>query len=175
MNEQVADMKKAIISQLLSSLAMLQEAINNCPDNLWDHQGHENKYWHIVYHTLFFTHLYLSPSENKFKHWENARDEYQFMGPVPWPPHYTPKIEHSYTKLDLMEYLEKIKGDAPNQITQDDLNANSGFDWLPFSRLELYLHMIRHVQHHIGQLIERLRDSGVKRNRWIVASRQENK
>jgi hypothetical protein len=163
-------MKKAIISQLLSSLTMLEEAINKCPDDLWDHQGYENKYWHIVYHTLFFTHLYLTPSENMFKNWEKARNEYQFMGQVPWPPHYTPKIEHTYSKEDLIEYIEKIKGEAPNIIAQDDLNAKSGFEWLPFNRLELYLHMIRHVQHHTGQLIERLRNTGVKRNKWIVTN-----
>ncbi|XEC92935.1 DinB family protein [Paenibacillus tarimensis] len=161
-------MKNSLVSQLLSSLNMLQDAIHRCPDELWDHQGYENKYWHIVYHTLFFTDLYLSPSDNEFVSWERAKNEYQFLGPVPWPPHYTPIIEESYTKQDLIEYLEKIKEDAPNKIHQDDLNASSGFDWLPFNRTELHIYSIRHIQHHTGQLIERLRNSGVTRNRWVV-------
>lgn len=161
-------MKKTIISQLLASLAMLQDAIHNCPDDLWDHPEYENKYWHIVYHALFFTHLYLSPSEDQFQAWKKAKQEYQFMGPVPWPPHYTPKIEESYTKAELDEYLEMIKNEALNLINEDDLDADSGFDWLPFNRLELHLYIIRHIQHHTGQLVERLRSFGIKRNRWIV-------
>jgi hypothetical protein len=38
-----------------------------------------------------------------------------------------------------------------------DFDAPSGFFWLPFSKLELQLYNIRHVQHHTGQLIDRLR------------------
>ncbi|MWV43391.1 hypothetical protein GRF59_07070 [Paenibacillus sp. HJL G12] len=161
-------MKKTIISQMLSSLNMLQDAIHNCPNELWDHQEHENKYWHIVYHALFFTHLYLGPNANEFPKWKKARNEYQFMGPVPWPPHHTPKIDEKYSKEDLNEYLELIRQEVPIRINQDDLDANSGFDWLPFSRMELHLHSIRHIQHHTGQLIERLRNFGIKRNRWII-------
>lgn len=161
-------MKKVIISQLFSSLTMLQNAINSCPDELWDNQDYDNKYWHIVYHALFFTDLYLSPSMDQFKSWEKARNDYQFMGAVPWPPHYTPKFEHSYSKSDLNEYLEKIKAESQSQIDQDDLNANSGFDWLPFNRLELHIYSIRHLQYHTGQLIERLKSNGGKGTRWIA-------
>ncbi|WP_199617174.1 DinB family protein [Paenibacillus alkalitolerans] len=162
-------MKKVIISQLLSSIAMLQNAVNNCPDELWDNEEHENKYWHIVYHALYFTDLYLSPSMDRFKSWDKARNEYQFLGPVPWPPHYTPKIEQSYSRAELNEYIEKIKAESVSRIDQDDLNANSGFDWLPFNRMELHLYSIRHLQHHTGQLVERLKDNGVSGTRWVVA------
>jgi hypothetical protein len=162
--------KRAIISQLLSSLAMLQNAINDCPDALWDNADYENKYWHIVYHVLYFTDLYLSPSLDRFIGWEKARDDYQFMGPVPWPPHYTPKIEHGYSKSDLIEYIEKLKAESPSRIDQDDLNTNSGFDWLPFNRAELHLYSIRHLQFHTGQLIERMKNTGVNRTRWIIST-----
>jgi hypothetical protein len=37
------------------------------------------------------------------------------------------------------------------------LDAASGFDWLPFNRFELHLYNMRHLQHHTGQLTERLR------------------
>ena len=35
--------------------------------------------------------------------------------------------------------------------------AESGFSWLPMSKLELHFYNIRHLQHHIGQLDDRLR------------------
>lgn len=41
-----------------------------------------------------------------------------------------------------------------------DLDAPSGFFWLPFNKLELQLYKTRHVQHHAGQLIDRLSTEG---------------
>ncbi|KPJ52053.1 hypothetical protein AMJ39_08795 [candidate division TA06 bacterium DG_24] len=43
----------------------------------------------------------------------------------------------------------------------------SGFPWLPFNRFELHLYNIRHIQHHAGQLIERLRSQGVTDFEWV--------
>jgi hypothetical protein len=37
-----------------------------------------------------------------------------------------------------------------------DLEGASGFYWLPFDKLELQFYNIRHVQHHTGELYERL-------------------
>ncbi|WDF54486.1 hypothetical protein [Mucilaginibacter sp. KACC 22063] len=34
-----------------------------------------------------------------------------------------------------------------------------GFDWLPMSLAGLYIYNLRHLQHHIGQLTERLKTS----------------
>ena len=37
-----------------------------------------------------------------------------------------------------------------------DYDAESGFPWLPFGKLELQFYSIRHVQSHAGELAERL-------------------
>jgi hypothetical protein len=43
----------------------------------------------------------------------------------------------------------------------------SGFDWVPPSKLALQCYTIRHLQHHAGELSERLgRDTGVEAN-WV--------
>jgi hypothetical protein len=42
------------------------------------------------------------------------------------------------------------------KMRQLELDAESGFSWLPFSKLELQLYNIRHIQQHTGELMERL-------------------
>ena len=41
-------------------------------------------------------------------------------------------------------------------MPQLNLEATSGFEWLPFSKLELQIYTIRHIQQHTGELMERL-------------------
>ena len=43
------------------------------------------------------------------------------------------------------------------RVTQLDLEAHSGFEWLPFGKLELQIYSIRHLQQHTGELMERLK------------------
>jgi hypothetical protein len=45
---------------------MLQEAVVKCPESLWKDREYENAFWHIAYHTLYFTHLYLQPTREDF-------------------------------------------------------------------------------------------------------------
>lgn len=36
----------------------------------------------------------------------------------------------------------------------------------PMNRLQLHLYNIRHLQHHVGQLTERLHQAGIKGIKW---------
>ncbi|MEZ4515671.1 MAG: hypothetical protein R3C44_02140 [Chloroflexota bacterium] len=38
----------------------------------------------MVYHALFYTHLYVYPTEADFVPWEKRRPDIQFMGHTPW-------------------------------------------------------------------------------------------
>ncbi|MBI4558370.1 MAG: DinB family protein [Candidatus Hydrogenedentes bacterium] len=149
--------KETIKSQYRAALEMLGEAIANCTDALWDDPEHQNRFWHIAYHTLFFTHLYLQECEEKFVAWSKHRNEYQFLGPLPWPPHKQPSIEKPYTRDEILEYLGVCRNEVEQRVSAVDLEAASGFHWLPFNKLELQFYNIRHIQHHTGQLIDRLR------------------
>ena len=46
-------------------------------------------------------------------------------------------------------------------IDETDLEVVSGFDWIPFTKFELTLHNLKHIQHHTGQLYERLRVNNI--------------
>lgn len=145
-----------ITSQYLAALEMLKQAVVKCPEALWDSPDDRNKFWHIAYHALFYTHLYLADSEAHFTPWPKHRKEYQFMGPTPWPPHAPPQIGEPYDKETVLEYLAFCQRYVIEHVPQLDLEAASGFGWLPFGKLELQFYNIRHLQQHTGELMERL-------------------
>lgn len=150
------ELNNIIQSQFLASLAMLQKAVANCPAELWDSDKDQNKYWHIAYHALFYTHLYLQPTEGDFKPWKKHQPESQFMGSVPWPPHHAPKIDRPYTQTEVLEYLEICKIQVQETTKTLNPEADSGFDWIPFGKMELQIYSIRHLMQHTGELCERL-------------------
>lgn len=167
MKEQKTDLRGIIQSQYLASLEMLKAAIEKCPDALWNDAEYPNKFWHISYHVLFYTHLYLQQREEDFQPWTKHRKDYPFMGPVPWPPHRKPEIGEPYSKQEILEYLEVCRNEVRRRVDQMDLDAESGFEWLPFGKLELQFYNIRHVQHHAGQLIDRLRTRAGIGTEWV--------
>jgi hypothetical protein len=161
--------KEVVQSQYLASLEMLKNAIENCPESMWVDPEPKNKYWHIAFHAIFYTHLYLQPSEQDFKVWEKHREEYEFMGSLPWPPHNKPKIGDPYSKIEILEYLEFCKEQVREKVPILNLeNSESGFSWLPFGKLELQFYNIRHLQQHTGELCERLGTTAGLDVDWVV-------
>ena len=147
---------EVITSQFLAALEMLKQAVERCPESIWNDPGDKTKFWHIAYHALFYTHLYLQDTEQDFTPWPKHRKEYQFIGQTPWPPHAPPQIGEPYDKESILEYLAFCQRHVVERVPQLDLDAESGFGWLPFGKLELQFYNIRHLQQHTGELMERL-------------------
>ena len=148
--------KEAIRSQYRATLEMLKKTITQCPESLWDAAADKNKFWHIAYHVLFFTHLHLQHSEKEFTPWMKHREQYQFFGQSALASARQTQIGEPYSKEDVLAYLEVCREQVEEKVAAVDLDAESGFFWLPFSKLELQLYNIRHIQHHTGELMERL-------------------
>jgi hypothetical protein len=161
------NIKTVIKSQYYASLEMLKQVIINCPEPLWDDVTKKNRFWHIAFHALFYTHLYLQPAEQDFVPWKKHRQNYEFMGPLPWPPHDEPDIDEPYNKEDVLEYLEICRQQVEAQLSTLDLEADSGFDWIPLNKLELQFYTIRHIQHHAGELCERLGETANIDIDWV--------
>jgi hypothetical protein len=161
------DALETLNSQYRASLRMLRATIEACPADLWNGAEDSNRFWHIAYHTLFYVHLYLSLSEEKFEPWEKTIPEYNFLGRLPWPPHAKPRIGEPYPQAAVLEYCDWLSDRVADLVRAADLEAPSGFPWLPFRRLELHVYNLRHIQHHTGQLIERLRRAGIKGIDWV--------
>jgi hypothetical protein len=160
------DIKDVIKSQYHAALAMLEQTIAQCPDALWESSASANRFWHVAYHVLFYTHLYLQHSEKEFAPWTKHRHESQFLGPLPWPPHKKPTIGEPYTREEVLEYLEFCRGEVDATVNTLNLEGESGFSWLPFSKMELQFYNLRHLQHHTGELAERLGNQGIE-IQWV--------
>jgi hypothetical protein len=150
------DIKATLLRQYLAPMTMLGKAIELCPEQLW-FEGAPNRFWHIAYHALFYTHFYLSPTDADFVPWPQHRAECNYLGTVPWKPDAPPVIDLPYTRAELLQYREFCLQEIETRIAALDLDAPSGFYWLPITKLELQLYNIRHLQHHTGQLADRLR------------------
>jgi hypothetical protein len=165
--EDEMDIKEIVKSQYHASLDMLEQTIVKCPETIWNHPDHKGKFWHIAYHVIFYTHLYLNPTEEDFRPWEHHREEYQFLGPVPYPPHHKPDVNRIYTKEEVLAYLNFCREQVDPLVDSSDMEAESGFYWLSFGKLEHQFYNIRHVQHHTSELAERLGTMGNIEIDWV--------
>lgn len=148
--------KEVIKSQYHAALAMLAQAVETCPPELWVNPTFKNQFWHLAYHAIFYTHLYLQPSEADFVPWEKGRDQAHFMGKLPWPPHEEPQPGEPYSRAEILEYLALLQQQVDDTVDKLNLEGESGFDWISLHKLELQFYNIRHLQQHTGELCERL-------------------
>ena len=148
---------------------MLGQAMELCPEDLWFNNEHRNRFWHIAYHAMFYTHFYLQPSERGFQPWAKHVANANYLGPRPWAKDEPFQIPKPYTKAELEEYLNLCRSEVENQVPRLHFEDASGFSWLAFNKLELQFYNIRHLQHHTGQLIERLRDAADVTISWALS------
>ncbi|GAA3959784.1 hypothetical protein [Mucilaginibacter dorajii] len=159
-------MKNEIVTEYKGSLNMLVDTVHKCPDDLWESNAYENAYWRIVYHTLFYTAFYLSAGPAEFIPWDQHRANYHVLGSIAHDGQLI-VIKNSYSKADLLNYASVILQSLEDAINEGDLTDTTGFDWIAFNRFGLHLYNIRHVQHHTGQLTERLHQVGIRGINWV--------
>ena len=153
------DIFAIISSQYLAALEMLKQTIALCPAQLWDAPGDKTKVWQLAYHALFYTHLYLQDSEQAFTPWDRHRKDIHRIS--------QPQEGEAYDRESLLEYLAFCQREVERCVPGLELEAESGFDWLPFNKLELQLYNIRHIQQHTGELMERLGERAQLEFRWV--------
>lgn len=163
--------RQSTLRQYRAGLDMLRSAVESCPEDLWFATEYRNRFWHIAYHSLFYTHLYVQPSEGDFQPWSRHVPNSNYLGPRPWAKDETFKIPETYTKSDVQEYAALCLAEVEKQVPLIRFEDSSGFSWLPFDKLELQFYNVRHLQHHTGQLIERLRTSANIGVSWIGSAR----
>jgi len=154
------EIKVVIKSQYRASLAMLQQAVEQCPESLWLDDSYVNPFWRVAYHALIYTHFYLGQNEEAFIPWDKHKEGMQLLGAE--APDATP-----FSREEVLTYLAHCLKQVEIQVDTMDLNARSGFDWLPFDKLQLQFYNIRHVQQHTGELSERLGAHGEIEVGWV--------
>jgi DinB superfamily len=163
------DVRSALKSQYHAALETLHEAIEQCPDAMWnDPADGSAPFWRVAYHTLFYAHFYLQQGQEDFTPWARHRDEAQYISSVPWASHRPPNPCEAFTRADLVEYLRVCDGMIDAGVDALDLSApQCGFPWYKMPTLEHQIVNIRHIQHHAAALSSRLRRSAGIAIKWV--------
>jgi hypothetical protein len=150
--------KELIASQFEAALCTLNTCIEECPPAVWDAPVANLAFCQAVFHALFYTDCYLGPNTESLQQQAFHRENPDFFRD--YEELEDRKQQQMYDKESILKYLAFCRRKASEVIaaeTAETLSARCGFDWLPFSRAELYVYNIRHIQHHAAQLILRLR------------------
>lgn len=150
--------------QFGGAIDMLENAIEACPEELWQKDG---KFWYTAYHTLFYLDYYLSEKPLEFQPPQPfTLSELDVSGAMP---------ERTYTKQELLTYIKHgrqkchdlITGLTPEKATSRFIN-----EWRNYSMLEIIIYNIRHVQHHTAQLNMLLRLGGAEVPNWVSETKK---
>lgn len=165
--------RTALWRQLGAAIDMLDDALRDCPDELWTADVWEDRsapglgaYWYLAYHTLFWLDRYVSGSDEGFRPPEPfGLEELDPAGVLP------PRV---YTRDELRAYLVHCRRACQATIdsVSDDQLARScrvGSGALPFA--ELLLYTMRHVQEHAAQLNTLLGQRTGSAAGWVGAAR----
>lgn len=145
-------------SQFGAAIDMLDRAIGDCPDELWqanlwgEHSDRPelSAFWYVAYHTLFWLDLYLTGAVEGFTPPAPfTLDELDPAGVLP---------ERAYTKAELQSYLAYCRRKCQTTLealTDEAANQRCTFPWRSWGSVsfaELLLENMRHVQEHGAQL-----------------------
>lgn len=166
--------REALKEQYHAGLAMLAECVEKCPDDLWLAGEHPRAFWRIVFHTAFFTQLYLGQNEAAFQPWTGRREGIHhglWEQPAYVEPYELPEGVEYYTRSEMRDYLRFVDALIDPIVDELDLDSDdSGFAWYPsISKLSHELMNLRHLQGHVGQLSELLMTRGIDTD-WISKS-----
>ena len=155
------DIKASLKGQYHAGLAMLRDTITACPEETWLSGKHPRNYWRIVFHTLYYTHLYLHQDEESCVHWSKCRKECRVL----WDE---PEIEEPYTQAEMLSYLAEVDAGVDSLVDALDLDTEkTGFSWYTdMGKLDHQLLSLRHLQGHVGQLSEILMQAGID-TEWV--------
>lgn len=163
---------KILISQYRAVLGMLREVTEKVPESEWDTKEYNNPNWQLIYHTIWSAKLYLSASYETYVAFSGAIEGAESLGGAKEWENAEVEVLGINSKQEVLEFIQEVEQNLENSIKQLPLEADSGFEWYPYSRLELHLNTIRHIQHHTAQLIERLKLKGITGFPWWI---DENK
>ena len=163
----IETVKKTCWQQFGATLDMLGNAINLCPDALWDT---DRLFWYWSFHCLFWTDYYLTLDPDSFTPPAPFTfSEFESGGAIP---------DRTYTKEELLNYLKHCSDKAfklINSFTEESVQTPWVNKTKNFTVLEILLYNMRHVQHHAAQFNKILREEIDQAPSWVsVAKRNIN-
>lgn len=152
-------LKEILWRQFGASIDMLKNAIELCPESLWDT---EVQFGYNAFHCVFFLDYYLTLNPTGFAPPEPfSLSEFEDRMP-----------ERTYTKEEVLDYLQFCRKKCKNLIgTMTTEIYNS--DWenesktMRYNVVEILLYNMRHVQHHAAQMNLILRKNINNAPKWV--------
>ncbi|MFI4861403.1 MAG: hypothetical protein ACIAXF_12065 [Phycisphaerales bacterium JB063] len=150
--------KTLLADQYDAVFCMLGACIDRCPDESWDAPVANLRFCQVVFHTLFFTDVYLGENLVELRGQDFHQEHAEAFADYEELEH---KVQEAmYTRPFIRAYLTHCREKMARVIdgeTEASLKKLPGFDWLEFSRAEVHVYNIRHIHHHAAQLGLRLR------------------
>lgn len=162
-------LKSVLWNQCGAAIDTLENAILECPEQLWGDRSQQPEYWYIAYHTLFWLDFYFSDSHEGFA--PPAPFTLCEMDPAGLLP------ERVYSKAELLDYLQHGRRKARaaiENLTDEKSLKHFKFGSADLSYLELIPYNMRHVQHHAAQLNLILRQKTNSAPRWVFRAKNHN-
>ncbi len=150
--------KEMLGHQFEAAFCALNACVERCPENSWGGPVANLAFCQVAFHTLFFADFYLGQNEEAFRRQRFHRDNTGFFRDYEELEDRPQQL--LYEQQDVQSYLEYCRSKAPQAIaveSVDTLTAPCGFPRRDFSRAELHMLNVRHIQHHTAQLSLRLR------------------
>lgn len=157
-----------LTSQYSASLGMLRNALEKVPDEQWNTEEYNNPNWQIIYHVLWATKTYLGANIESYIAFKNAIEGAESLGgKQDWEnPEEEIKVDGFHSKSEIISFINDIESNLQQNIEELALEEYSGFEWYLYTRLELHINNIRHIQHHTAEIIERLKAKEITGFSW---------
>ena len=154
--------KELISNQFEAAFCMLASCVDRCPETNWNAPIANLKFCQVAFHALFFADVYLGPDLKSLREQPFHRDNATVFADY---EELEDRVQQAaYEKPFIKAYLQHCREKGSQVVaaeTAETLDRRPGFDWLTFSRAEVHVYNIRHIQHHAAQLSLRLRiDTG---------------
>lgn len=169
--------KQCLWANFGAAIDMLSNAINVCPDELWQK---EKRFFYMAYHTTIFLDYYLTSPVKSFA----PELPYTIIDESKLPPEAIDDVvpNEFYSKQDILCYLDSIRKKCQNLILgapdkallerwidDNDINLHGLCPSIVknYTLLEIIFYNLRHVQHHVAQLNFILRQNIGTAPNWI--------
>ena len=166
---------KIVWSQFGAALDMLENAIRDCPDDLWQARLYQDptlpefaEFWNIASHVIFWLDFYLGEGEATFKPPEPfTLSELDPAGKMP---------DRVYTKDELLTYLAYGRNKCKTKLESmgDEMLTTTKTPWRDMSVAEMMLYNLRHVQEHGAQLSLFLGQKIGWRSTWVGKAKNKD-
>lgn len=159
---------QSILSQLRACLSTLKDCMTRCPDTEWNESHGDYPFSQVLFHTLFDCDYHLSDNEAEFKQQELHKlhpgifSDYSAIEELDHVRHYQRDFivryyEHCWAKTRIKIESKKVE---ELLVPRSDIRRN-------MTKLERYINVVRHVQHHAAQLALTLQLLDGTETEWI--------